>query len=54
MQYLPVIAMALLAALQARAIANSMTSGSPPPGAGLAGRMAQVGSGGMAVAGARN
>ena len=54
MQYLPVIAMSLLAALQVGGIANSMTSGSQPPGAGLAGRMAQLGGGGMAVAGARN
>ena len=53
-QYLPVIAMALLGALQVGGIANSMTSGSQPPGAGLAGRIAQVGGAGAAVAGARN
>ena len=53
-QYLPVIAMALLGALQVGGIANSMTSGSQPPGAGLVGRIAQVGGAGAALAGARS
>ena len=54
MQYLPVMAMALLAALQVGGIANGMTAGSQPPGAGLAGRVRQLGAGGAAVSGARN
>ena len=52
-QFLPVLVMAFMAALQVGGLANSLTSGSPPPGAGLAGRIRQLGSGGAAVAAAR-
>ena len=53
LQYLPVIVAALMASLQIGALSNAMTSGAPPPGAGLLSRFTQAAAGAGAVASAR-
>lgn len=45
--------MALMVAFQAGSISHAMTSGVPPPGAGLLGRFVQAGAIGGGIAGAR-
>ena len=50
-RHLPVIVMGLLASLNIGSLSNTLTSGSPPPGAGLLSRFTQLGAGAAAIGG---